>query len=87
MLDASQLERMRQTNIETVDKSELVDINTIQIDAFAPIEERVRTFFAQVKNPYAFRVGNTAVKIEFADNFKSLNDVLFGYLSSLRQDC
>ncbi len=86
MLDASRLNILRQTNIETVDKSELVDASTLQIDAFAPLDVRAKAFFEQIKNPYAFRVGNTAVKIQYRSTGITLSDALLSYLTTLRQD-
>ena len=34
----------------------------------------------QVKNPYCFRCGDTAVKLEFADNGPPLQDIMTGFL-------
>ncbi len=87
MYTAEQMEQMRDVDITTVDKNELVDIATLQIDAFAPIETRASAFFEQIKNPYAFRVGTTAVKIEFTPGGKPLHDSLLVYFTTLRQDC
>lgn len=84
MLNASQLEQMRQTNIESVDKAQLVDINTVQVDAFAPIEERATAFLEQIKNPYAFRVGKVAVKVEFTKDGKTLTEAVSSYLIAIK---
>ncbi len=85
MLTASQLEALRQVDIATVDKDELVDIRTVEVDKDAPFEERIRQFLEQIKNPYAFRVGDVAVKLEFAENGKSLREAIVSYLTMIRQ--
>lgn len=85
MPDDAQWEAMRQTDIEAVDINELVDATTVQIDPDAPTEERARAFLAQIKNPYAFRVGNIPVKVEFAEDGIPLADALLAYLKALRQ--
>ncbi len=84
MLTDSQWEALRQVNIETVDKSELVDIRSVRVDPNAPYEQRMREFLEQIKNPYAFRVGDTAVKIEFAPDGIPLRDAMMSYLKTLR---
>lgn len=83
-MDAEQLEELRKVDITKVDKDTLVDIRSITIDADAPIETRVQQFLTQIKNPYAYRVGEIAVKLEFAADGKPLNDLLAQYLASLK---
>ncbi len=85
MLTASQLEALRQVDIATIDKNELVDIRTVQVDKDAPFEERLQQFMEQIKNPYAFRVGDVAVKLEFAENGKTLREAIVSYLTMIRQ--
>ena len=46
---------------------ELVDIRNVKIDRTLPSDERVRSFIEQIKNPYCFKVGDTVVKVSFAD--------------------
>lgn len=62
-----QWEAMRAVDIRTVDKSQLVDISTIQVDPNLPPLERLYSYLRQVKNPYCVRVGNFAVKLSFPD--------------------
>ena len=60
------LKKMAQMDIRTVDKATLVDINEVHLDASLPVEERVRSYLEQVKNPYCYLSHGIAVKISFA---------------------
>lgn len=55
-------------DIRNVDKSSLVDLNTVVIDESLPVSERISSFVQQIKNPYCFRVGNVAVKVRYKEN-------------------
>lgn len=54
---------------------ELTDIGKIRIDRKKSVEERKRQYLNQVKNPYLVKVGDTMVKIRFANNGVSFEDV------------
>lgn len=78
-LQEMDIQKMKNMDIRTVDKSKLVDLNTVTIDESRPIEERVVSFVQQIRNPYCFRVGDTAVKVvykeegpTFQQNFESM---------------
>ena len=43
----------------------LVDLNDVQMDTSLPVEEKVKSYIEQIKNPYKFRVGDVAVTIRF----------------------
>ena len=45
----------------------LVDIRDVRIDRTLPMEERVKYYVEHVKNPYMFKVGNTVVRVSYAD--------------------
>lgn len=53
---------------------ELADIGKVRIDRKKSVEERKRQYLNQVKNPYLVRVGDTMVKIRFANNGVSFED-------------
>lgn len=53
---------------------ELDDIGKIRIDRKKSVEERKRQYLNQVKNPYLVKVGDTMVKIRFANNGVSFED-------------
>lgn len=66
---------------QTHDMEELVDIRDIKIDRSLPIEERVRSYVEQVKNPYCFRVGDVKVRVSYSDKEETL-DQCFGSMIS-----
>lgn len=70
-----QWEDLKSVDIRTVDKSQLVDLNTVVIDESKPVPERILSYLKQVKNPYAVRVGNVAVKIKYAENGPPFEEV------------
>lgn len=53
---------------------ELAHIGKIRIDRKKSVEERKRQYLNQVKNPYLVKVGDTMVKIRFANNGVSFED-------------
>lgn len=53
---------------------ELVDIRNVKIDRNLPSDERIRSFIEQIKNPYCFKVGDTVVKVSFADTPNTITD-------------
>ena len=64
-IDRESLNEMQQVDIRTVDKSALIDLNSVKIDESLPIPERVASFISQIGNPYCFRVGDVAVKVVY----------------------
>lgn len=56
------------------DLSELVDIRDVNIDTSLPVEERIRSYIEQVKDPYCFRVGDVKVRVSFSDTNRTLTD-------------
>ena len=53
----------------------LVDIQNVKIDRSLPMEERIRSYVEQVKDPYHFRVGKVKVKVSYAKTDKTLTDI------------
>ena len=49
----------KQSRKELLDS--LVDIRDVKIDRSQPVEERMKSYVEQIKNPYLFKVGNTVV--------------------------
>lgn len=43
-------------------------IDNISIDSNTSLESRILNFFQKIKKPYAIRVGNIVVEMEFSDN-------------------
>ena len=74
------VDEMKNVDIRTVDREELVDIRDVSIDRTLPKEERVRSFVQQIKNPYCFRCGDVIVKTSFANTETTLEDCVEHYL-------
>ena len=61
----------------------LVDIRDVKIDRSLPIEDRVKSYVEQVKNPYMFKVGNTVVRVSYADTNRTMNDNFVNMIASM----
>ena len=61
----------------------LVDIRDVKIDRSLPIEERMKSYVEQIKNPYLFKVGNTIVRVSYANTTQTINDNFINLLMSL----
>ena len=77
------LEEMQNVDPRTVDRSKLVQLNTVCIDPKAEKSERIKEFVAAIRNPYCFLVGKTVVKLGFADNERTIEDCVCSYLKGL----
>ncbi len=65
------------------DLSELVDIRDVVIDKSLPLEERVKSYVEQIKNPYCFKVGDVVVKVAYAGKDKTLTDSFTSMIASM----
>ena len=65
MLDKTDLKMLQNADIESCDKNSLTDIKNINIDAGLPSVSKMKSFVEHVGNPYLFKVGEIAVKLEF----------------------
>ena len=61
----------------------LVDIRDVKIDRSLPVEERMKSYVEQIKNPYMFKVGKTIVRVSYANTTQSINDNFLNLLMSL----
>lgn len=61
----------------------LVDIRDVEIDETLPIEERMKSYVEQIKNPYMFKVGDTIVRVSYANTQETLNDNFANLLASM----
>ena len=61
----------------------LVDIRDVEIDKTLPVEERMKSYVEQIKNPYMFKVGNTIVRVSYANTQETLNDNFVNLLASM----
>lgn len=61
----------------------LADIRDVKIDRTQPVEERMKSYVEQIKNPYLFKVGNTVVRVSYANTQATINDNFVNLLASL----
>lgn len=61
----------------------LVDIRDVEIDRSKPVEERMKSYVEQIKNPYLFKVGNTIVRVSYANTQATINDNFVNLLASM----
>ena len=61
----------------------LVDIRDVKIDRSQPVEERMKSYVEQIKNPYLFKVGNTVVRVSYANTQATINDNFVNLLASM----
>jgi len=77
------LEQMKNIDIRDVDINDLVDIRDVKINKEQNKEERMRDFVKQIGNPYCYRVGKIAVKLNFSDTSETLEDRLESLIINL----
>ena len=63
--------------------AELVDIRDVVIDKSLTLEERVRSYVEQIRDPYCFKVGDVVVRVSYADKDKSLTDSFTSMIASM----
>ena len=62
---------------------QLVDIRDVKIDRSLPSDERIKSFIEQIKNPYQFKVGNTVVKVSFANTQNTITDNFINMIDTM----
>lgn len=65
------------------DLAELVDIRDVVIDKSLPLEDRVKSYVEQIKNPYCFKVGDVVVRVSYAGKDKTLTDSFTSMIASM----
>ena len=69
--DRTDFEMLKSVDIKNVDKGSLIDLDEVQIDDTRPVSERILSFLQQVQNPYCFRIGDVAVKVNYKPDWPS----------------
>lgn len=62
---------MKNVDVRTVDRNQLVDITKISVNNGDDTEKRRQEFIEKVKNPYCFLVGGVVVKVAFTEDGSS----------------
>lgn len=63
--------------------SELVDIRDVVIDKKLTLEDRVKSYVEQIKDPYCFKVGDVVVRVSYAGKDKTLTDSFTSMIASM----
>ncbi|MDD3139933.1 MAG: hypothetical protein PHX08_13290 [Lachnospiraceae bacterium] len=67
-MTAEEHKRFLEEDFGDVKLEELADISKIRIDRNRTVERRKKQYLRAAKNPYLVKVGDTMVKIKFANN-------------------
>ncbi len=70
-----ELKAMSQVDITSVERSTLVDIESIQINQELPYEERMADYIRQIKNPYCYLYKGMIIKVSFTGE-RNIEDCL-----------
>ena len=80
MMNQQTLAQCAQTDINTCDPKDLVDLRNVTIDTALPVSMRINQFLDQVHNPYRFKVDGVVVKVNYSGG-KRLSSTLASLLS------
>lgn len=80
MLTSSLIDSFMSVNMNTVDRSKLADICTLEFDNTLPKEKRPAYVLEKLKNPLCFRCGEVGIKLEFDDNAPPIQEVLTNFM-------
>ena len=69
-----QLSRLQKIPIMELRREELSDANEVVIDTSKSLDQRVQSFFGQVKNPFAQNVGEYILQIGYAEGVQETLD-------------
>ena len=81
-MEALSIQKLKNTDLATIDREELVDIRDVKVNTALPKRERAVDFIRQIGNPYCYRHGKYVVKVGFSDTEVSLEERLAGYILS-----
>ena len=77
------LEEMSKVDPRTVDRSSLVQCADVHVGEGMPKMERVAEYMRQMGNPYCYLDGKILVKLSFAENGRTIEDCVRGYLGGV----
>jgi methionine synthase II (cobalamin-independent) len=75
------MNELKQTHNDIL--ASLVDIRDVKIDRKLPVEDRIKSYVEQVKNPYLFKVGETVVRVSYANTQATINDNFINMIASM----
>ena len=77
------IDMLKSVDVRSVDKSSLVDLDTVHIDESKPVQERVLSFLDQIQNPYCFRIGDVAIKVNYKSDGPSFQQNFEDFLRTV----
>ena len=80
MITSALIDGFMSVNMDTVDRSKLADISTLEFDNTLPKEKRPAYVLEKLKNPLCFRCGEVGIKLEFDDNAPPIQEVLTNFM-------
>ena len=80
-----ELDQLRDTNVETINRATLTNIEDVQMDCSMPAVQRMLKYLDEVKNPYCFLCGETPVKICFSADGETLANTVKRYFLQLKE--
>ena len=80
MITSALIDSFMSVNMDTVDRSKLADISTLEFDNSLPKEKRPAYVLEKLKNPLCFRCGEVGIKLEFDDNAPPIQEVLTNFM-------
>ena len=84
-MELTELEKMKNVDIRTVDIWTLEDIEHIEVDKSLPVRERWIDFAEKIKNPFCFICNGMVVKISYAERKESLENKLVQLCMSMEK--
>lgn len=80
MITSALIDSFMSVNMDTVDRSKLADITTLEFDNTLSKEKRPAYVLEKLKNPLCFRCGEVGIKLEFDDNAPPIQEVLTNFM-------
>ncbi len=80
MITSALIDSFMSVNMDTVDRSKLADISTLEFDNTLPKEKRPAYVLEKLKNPLCFRCGEVGIKLEFDDTAPPIQEVLTNFM-------
>ncbi len=77
------MDALKGVDIRTVEKEALTDIREVEVDRSLSLEERKMAYLEAVGNPYAVRVGDMKVRVRFAEDGASFEEVFENMLRNV----
>ena len=75
------VEEMKNVDPRTVDRSQLVDRESVRLDPDAGYEERLKSHIRQIRNPYCYLDGGIVVKLAFQPKGPTIEAVSYTHLT------